>query len=78
MTNTEQSFEALYGELADVVSQLEEGDDLTLAESLTLFERGAALAEQCNALLDQAEVRVRQLAARADGGLTAETIEILP
>ena len=77
MADTEHSFETLYGELTEVVRQLEAGE-LTLADSLTLFERGAALAEQCNALLDRAEVRVRQLAARADGSLTAETIEILP
>jgi exodeoxyribonuclease VII small subunit len=77
MSKTEPSFEALYSELTEVVRQLEAGE-LTLAESLALFERGAALAERCNALLDQAEVRVRQLTARADGGLTTETIEILP
>ena len=34
---------------------------LTLEESLALFERGQALAARCNAHLDQAELKVRQL-----------------
>jgi len=70
----DQSFEDLYRELEDTVRKLEAGD-LPLAESLTLFERGTTLAEQCNALLDDAELHVRQLTTRPDGGLTAEPFE---
>lgn len=65
------SFEALYRELEETVRRLEAGD-LTLDDSLTLYDRAAKLAEQCNALLDRAELRVRQLTARSDGALTAE------
>lgn len=67
----EKSFEDLYRELEDTVRKLESGD-LPLAESLALFERSTKLAEQCNALLDNAELRVRQLTAQPDGGQTAE------
>jgi exodeoxyribonuclease VII small subunit len=70
----EPSFETLYRELEDTVRRLETGD-LSLAESLALFERGTALAEQCNALLDQAELRVRQLTTRPNGNLEAEPFE---
>jgi exonuclease VII small subunit len=42
---------------------------------LALFERGTTLAEQCNSLLDGAELRVRQLTTRPDGGLAAEPLE---
>ena len=35
--------------------------DLPLAEALALFERSTKLAEDCNALLDGAELQVRQL-----------------
>jgi len=70
----EQSFEQLYTELEATVRRLETGD-LPLAESLALFERGTALAEQCNALLDQAELRVRQLTTRPNGTLEAEPFE---
>ena len=41
-------------------SQLEAGD-LTLDQAMALFERGTALATQCNAQLDAAELRVQQL-----------------
>jgi exodeoxyribonuclease VII small subunit len=62
-------FEELYRELEDVVRRLESGE-LALADVLLLFEQGARLAGQCNQMLDQAELRVRQLTARTDGTLT--------
>ncbi len=70
----ERSFEEIYHELEETVRRLEAGD-LSLAESLALFERAAALAEACNGLLDQAELRVRQLVERPDGGLEAGPFE---
>lgn len=69
-----RSFEDLYRELEETVRRLEAGD-LSLAQSLALFERSTRLAEQCNALLDAAELRVRQLAMRPDGTQTAEPFE---
>ena len=68
------TFEELYRELEETVRRLEAGD-LTLDESLALFERGTALAEQCNVLLDSAELRVRQLVTRADGSMEAQPFE---
>lgn len=62
----ERTYEDLSGELDEVVRKLEAGD-LSLAESLALFERSIQLAEQCNALLDRAELRVRQLVQGPDG-----------
>jgi exodeoxyribonuclease VII small subunit len=70
-SEAQPSFEELYRELEETVRRLEVGD-LTLDESLALFERGAALAEQCNVLLDSAELRVRQLTTRPDGITDAE------
>jgi len=69
-----KTFEALYGDLEDAVRQLEAGD-LSLEESLALFARATALAEQCNTLLDSAELRVRQLVVRPDGSSAAEPFE---
>ena len=61
------SFEEAFGELEEVVQQLEAGD-LTLDQAMALFERGIALATQCNAQLDAAELRVQQLVpAEAEG-----------
>src|SRR5205814_1071501 len=55
-----ESFEEVYKQLEEAVRQLEEGG-LTLDASISLYERGMNLAKQCQALLDQAELRVTQL-----------------
>jgi exodeoxyribonuclease VII small subunit len=55
------TFEQAFTELEEAVRKLEAGG-LTLEESLDLFEWGQALAAHCNAQLDQAELKVRQLA----------------
>lgn len=70
----EKSFEDLYRELEETVRKLESGES-SLADSLALFERSAKLAEQCNALLDGAELRVRQLIARPDDSLEVAAFE---
>lgn len=54
------SFEEAFKELEATVHRLEEGD-LSLEESIALFERGQALARHCGQKLDQAELRVSQL-----------------
>ena len=57
---TTLSFEEALTELDTIVAKLEAGD-LTLEESLTLFERGQKLATRCNKQLDEASLRVEQL-----------------
>jgi exodeoxyribonuclease VII small subunit len=63
------SFEEAFKELEETVRRLEEGD-LTLDESIALFERGQALARHCGEKLDSAELRVSQLVppSRQDEG----------
>lgn len=56
----ELSFEAAYAELETLITKLESGE-LPLAESVDLFERGRLLAERCQTLLDEAELKVNQL-----------------
>jgi exodeoxyribonuclease VII small subunit len=58
----ELSFEAAFSELEAVVQRLEEGE-LSLEESIALYERGQVLARLCQERLDQAELRVEQLEA---------------
>lgn len=70
----ERTFEELFSELEETVRRLE-GGELPLGEALALFERSTGLAEQCNTLLDRAELRVRQLNQAADGGLVAQPFE---
>jgi exodeoxyribonuclease VII small subunit len=55
------SFEELFEELELTVQKLEAGN-LTLDESLALYERGMELAKQCGAQLDRAELRLKELA----------------
>jgi exodeoxyribonuclease VII small subunit len=63
---TELSFEEAFVELEETVARLERGD-LSLEESITLFERGRTLATRCGEQLDAAELRVRQLLPEAEG-----------
>ncbi|KAA3662895.1 MAG: exodeoxyribonuclease VII small subunit [Chloroflexi bacterium] len=57
---TELTFEQALVELEEIVTKLEAGE-LTLEESLALFERGQKLANRCNVQLDKATLRVEQL-----------------
>ncbi len=68
------SYEAARDELVTIVSRLESGQ-LGLEESMTLWERGEALADHCTRWLDGAQARL----TRAEGGETeaVEAIEIV-
>ncbi len=59
------SFEKLFSELEEIVAKLEAGD-LALDESLALFQRGTELAKKCAEMLDQAELRVKELTPRGE------------
>ncbi len=71
MTNTpktgtpELSYETARDELAKVVSKLEAGG-LSLDDSLTLWERGEALAKICARFLEGARQRVDTALAESD------------
>ena len=54
------SYEQAFAELEAIVGALE-ANQVTLEESLALFERGQALSQYCAGLLESAELRVRQL-----------------
>lgn len=56
----ELSFEQAFAELEDIVGRLESGE-LTLEESVQVFERGRQLSDYCQDILDKAELRVTQL-----------------
>jgi len=63
-------FEAQYKRLEATVAKLEEGD-LTLEESLALYEDGMKLAKQCQEQLKGAELRVTKLQEQFADGLGA-------
>jgi exodeoxyribonuclease VII small subunit len=54
------SFEAAFERLNTIIQQMERGE-LTLEDSLALYEQGRQLAARCEHLLDNAELRVSQL-----------------
>ncbi len=56
--------ETAFARLEEIVRQLEEGD-MPLEQALALYEEGMGLARHCQDLLDQAELRVRQLLEEA-------------
>lgn len=69
------TYEQAFAELQEIVTRLETGD-LDLEESMSLFERGQALADRCTQLLDQAELRLRQLVPDEAGGYQEEDLEL--
>ena len=54
------SFEAAMGELETIVRRLE-GGDVSLEDSVTLYERGHALRAHCEARLAAAQARIEQV-----------------
>ena len=65
----ELNYETAFAELETIVTALE-SEQPSLQDAMQLFERGQALAQRCAALLDTAELRVRQL--------TGEGLQDLP
>jgi exodeoxyribonuclease VII small subunit len=65
MSEDPLTFEAARDELEQIVRQLENGN-VTLQESLDLWERGEKLAAHCDHLLGQAEQRLEAAKARSE------------
>ena len=58
--STNLSYEAAYQELEALVTRMESGD-LPLEESVKLYERGQWLSAHCQALLEAAELKIKQV-----------------
>lgn len=70
----EMSFEEALLELEGIVEKLEKGQ-LSLDESLMLFEKGIKLVRECNAKLKNAQQKVEQLIGE-NGELRTEPFEV--
>jgi exodeoxyribonuclease VII small subunit len=55
-----RKFEEMLGELKEVVKKMED-PDTGLDESITLYERGAALIRECERKLVEAELKVTEV-----------------
>jgi exodeoxyribonuclease VII small subunit len=67
-------FEKALAELEETVARLESGE-LSLDESLELFEKGVRLAKFLRGELDKAEKKIEVLLKDEEGGLKAEPFE---
>ncbi len=65
----EMTFEEALAELESVVTRLERGD-VALDESISLYERGAALRKRCQDKLAEAEEKVSRITL-GEGGQPA-------
>jgi len=54
------TYEQAFAELETIIESLE-ADQSSLEDAIALFERGQALSRHCSTLLEQAELRIRQL-----------------
>ena len=68
-------FEAALSRLDDLVGRLEKGN-LSLEESLKVFEEGVRLSMHCSKLLTDAEKRVEILIADKEGGKQAQPLNL--
>ncbi len=67
----EKSFEALMAELEQIVEQLE-GGEISLEDSVALFEKGVSLTRQCAKILDDAQQKVTMLVRTPSGEVQEE------
>lgn len=65
------SFEKALAELEDIVQKLESGG-VALEDSITLYERGAALKAHCEAKLKSAQEKIEKIVVSGDGTVKAE------
>ena len=68
-------FEQHLTQLETVVERLERGD-LTLDESVRLFEEGMKLSQACKAELEQAEGRIQVLVESKGGKMQVAEMEV--
>lgn len=69
-------FEKKLGRLEEIVTKMESGE-LSLEDSLKMFEEGVKLSRECNTQLQAAEQKVKVLlSVDAQGNATAEDFKI--
>lgn len=72
MKKSKVSFEEAIGELEQVVDKLEKGE-LSLDESLEVFQRGIELSRFCSKRLDEVERKITVLLEDENGQMHEET-----
>ena len=62
----EESFEELLNKLEDITSKLENEEDISLDESMKLFEEGIEISRKCNKQIEDAEKKISILIKEND------------
>lgn len=62
----EETFEELLNRLEDITVQLEKGDNISLEESMKLFEEGIGISKKCNQQIEEAEKKISILIKEND------------
>jgi exodeoxyribonuclease VII small subunit len=71
------SFDVALAELERTVAELESGGQ-PLERTIALYERGVSLQRRCEALLADAELRVRRLVDGARGAVAEADLDLPP
>ncbi len=71
---TKTSFEHSLNRLEKIVEALEEGE-VSLDESLKMFEEGIQLSKECMETLTKAEIRIKQLTKDINGKIQLTDFE---
>lgn len=71
MNEQNMTFEQSMQRLEQIVRAMERGD-VTLEESLKLFQEGTELVAKCGKLLDEAELQVKMILTAPDGSPVEE------
>lgn len=74
MVKTKSSFEKDFERLEEISQKLESGD-ITLEESIKLFEEGVTLSKKLLEALNNAELKVNQLKKELNGILKINKLE---
>jgi len=69
------SFEQALAELERIVQNLESGN-VELEQSITMYERGAALKAHCEGKLKDAKLKIEKIVLNADGKVSTEPTKI--
>jgi exodeoxyribonuclease VII small subunit len=72
---TTKQFEVALEELEGIVEQLESGE-LSLEDSLAVFEKGVGLVKYCNQKLTEVEKKIEVLIKDKEGKLQLKALEL--
>lgn len=75
MEHLASTFEETFRALQSIVDRLEQAE-LSLEETISLYEQAMELARRANRMLDEAELKVKLLSQQPDGSLV--TLDLSP